>query len=55
MEYNIVLDYSASYQLLAGKECMHPLAQRFKMAPLDAHKLVNNLHAIFMKELISRV
>jgi hypothetical protein len=34
---------------------MHPLAQRFKMAPLDAHKLVKKMHAMFMEEVISKV
>jgi len=34
---------------------MHPLAQRFKMAPLAAHKLVKKMHAMFMEEVISKV
>jgi hypothetical protein len=54
LEYKIVLDYSTSYQLLGEKRMHASLAQRFKMAPLDAHKLVKKMHAIFMEELISR-
>jgi hypothetical protein len=55
LEYNIVLDYSTSYESLGEKRMHASPGATLQDGRLDAHKLVKKMHAIFMEELISRV